>query len=62
MGKDHDFFGHFFHGRGGGKPSVKMTNFKPERPALLIIFVVAFIVSWKFQNASKTPIQGGWGA
>ena len=62
MGKDHDFFGHFFTEGGGDKPIAQRTYLRPERPALLIILVVAFIVSWPFQNASKTPIQGGWGA
>ena len=62
MGKDHDFFGIFFHGRGGDKQTVQMTYLRPERPALMIISVVAFLVSWQFQNASKTPIQGGWGS
>ena len=44
------------------KPTAQRTYLRPERPALMIIFVVAFLVSWQFQNASKTPIQGGWGA
>ena len=35
MGKDHDFFGHFFHGRGGrSRPTAhaQRTYLRPERP------------------------------